>query len=191
MGFAISIDWSEEWKNHLEKWTNHGRDALENGCKHKTQDEDEDKDNRETNVRYSGWCEECGISEDSAIPMMNFIYPLELDNFDEEDILRVVRETNCTVMENEDTGEWFLTLCGGGMDLSQDIAYAYMILETWIPTDLLRRVCKQPGLSIGMKKWKELAERMVEQLEMEAVRFEADAKRWKEEIKGVKERGKE
>jgi len=179
MGFAISIDWSEEWK-HPEKWTNHGRNALEEGCKHKTQDTDPDG---ETNVRYSGYCEECGVGEDSAIPMMNFVYPLECDSFDDEKILKVVNETNCTVMENEDTGEWFLALCGGGMDLSQDIAYAYLIMEQWLPKDFLTKVCKQRGLSISKEKWDELAKAMVKQLRDRAGQFESEAKEWEERLK--------
>jgi len=176
MGFSIYVDWSEEWKNP-DKWINHGRYALEQGCKHHTKS----KDN--TNMEYAGYCDECGTSEDSAQPMMNYVYPLELTDFDEEKILRVVNETNCTVMENQDTGEWFLALCGGGMDLSQDIAYAYLILERWIPKDLLGSVCKQAGLNIGMKKWKELAAAMVEQLNDHSDRFELDAKSWEDRIK--------
>ena len=181
MGYAISIDWSKEWENP-DKWINHGRNALEEGCKHKTQDKDSSEDNRETNVKYSGWCDECGMGEDSAQPMMNFLYPLEMDSFSEEEILKVVNETNCTVMENDETGEWFLTLCGGGMDLSQDIAYAYMIMEKWIPMEFLSHVCKQPELSIGGNHYKELAAAMIEQLEMRGEQLKAEGKRWKERL---------
>ena len=59
---------------------------------------------------------------------MNYIYPVYTKEYSEERILRVVKETNLTLVEEEATGELFLTLCGGGMDLSQDIALAYYIL---------------------------------------------------------------
>ncbi len=177
MGYAIMHDWSE----YEENWRNHGRDILVASCKH----HDKDKDN--TNANYSGACEKCDICEDSAIPMMNFIYPLELDGFRDEEILKVVKETNCTIMENEDTEEWFLTLCGGGMDLSQDIAFAYQILETWIPQDLLRNVCKQPLLSLGSKNYKSLAKGIIKQLKMEADRNKEKHKEWKESLKNLRE----
>ncbi len=141
MGYSIHHDWS----NYDENLENHGRNILMSSCKHKE------------GVQGNDWCEKCDISEDSAEPMMNYLYPLELTDFDDSKILKVVKETNCTIIENTETGEWFLTLCGGGMDLSQDIAFSYQILETWIPQDLLREVCKQPLLSLGKKNYKSLA----------------------------------
>ena len=73
MGFSISVDWQEDWKNNPEKWENYGRMALEDGCNHKTQD-DSTRDKKKHGS--SGYCEECGFFEDSAVPMMNYAYPL-------------------------------------------------------------------------------------------------------------------
>ena len=67
--------------------------------------------------------------------------------------MKVVKETNCTVIENTETGEWFLALTGGGMDLSQDIALAYLIVQGWIPTALAYNVSTQPCLSVSGKDW--------------------------------------
>ncbi len=128
---------------------------------------------------YSGWCDECDISEDSAHPMMMFLYPLEIKPKD-EDILRVVKNTNCSVMYNTETDKYFLVLCGGGMDLSQDIALSYVWLEKWIPEELLRRVAKQPCLSLSEKNWKELKKEVIEQAENYAQRFKQIKKDWKE-----------
>src|SRR3990167_2447238 len=165
MAYAIYQDMKEIY-NNPDKWVNHGRYALENKCRHKE------------GVSYSGYCEKCDISEDSAIPIMNYIYPLELTDFDEAKILKVVRETNCTVLENSDSGEWYLAMCGGGMDLSQDIALAYIILEKWIPKDLLGNVCSSPCLSLGSKNWKILAKGVISQSRSEARDAEDRAKRW-------------
>jgi len=188
MGYAIHQNMEEVWQNP-DKWINHGRNILEDNCKHKTQDKGS-KENRETNVRYSGYCDECDVSEDSARPMMNYLYPLELTDFDEDKILKVVRETNCTVLENNESGEWFLALCGGGMDLSQDIGYSYMILETWLPDDLLQSVNKQPLLSLGSKKYKELAKQIIKQLKMRSGQYKQRAKEWKERLKSLNEKEK-
>lgn len=141
MGFSVNMDWSEELKNP-DKWVNHGRNALESACKHKDQCGDD------TNIRYSRYCERCGVGEDDAEPMMNYAYPLH-SLPDEDKILKVVKETCLTVMENEDTGNCFLVLCGGGMDLSQDIAYAYLLVEGRVPYELAINVCTQPDISQG------------------------------------------
>jgi len=110
MGYSVNIDWLEEFKNP-DKWINHGRNALENACKHT----DQCGDGEETNVRYSRYCEKCGVCEDSAEPMMNYAYPLHYLP-DEDKILKVVQETNLTVMENDENGDCFLVLCGGGRE---------------------------------------------------------------------------
>lgn len=102
--------------------------------------------------------------------------------------MKVVKVTNCTVLEND--GEWYLALCGGGMDLSQDIALSYQILETWIPSDLLREVCKQPLLSLGSKNYKKLARGIIKQLKMEATRNKVRAKEWQESLKSLREKEK-
>jgi hypothetical protein len=156
---------SVDWEKGYEIWENLGRQALEDACKHKTQDKSSKY--KETNMRYSGYCEECGTHEDSARPMMNYAYPLycsfNLDD-DLQKILKVVHETNCTVMYNSDEDAYYLALCGGGMDLSQDIAFAYFIMERWIPYALLMNVCTQPELSISGSNWKKLAREMRSQL---------------------------
>ncbi len=174
MAYAISIDWMEELKNP-DIWVNHGRNVAEDSCKHKTQDKGKSK---ETNMRYAGYCEKCGFSEDSCYPMMNFAYPLECDNFDEDKIKEVIDRTCCTVMENSETGKWFLALCGGGMDLSQDIALAYHLLETWIPYDLAITVCTQKDLSVGGKDWEILKKAMQESLKSYKGSVEYKLKEW-------------
>ncbi len=188
MGYSISQDM--EKVNSGEGWDNHGRRILEDSCGHTGYDKSEKPENKSTNVIYSGYCENCDISEDSAIPIMNYIYPLELKNFEDSKILKVVKETNCTIIENTETGEWFLTLCGGGMDLSQDIAFAFQILETWIPQDLLGSVCKQANFSLGSKNYKSLARGIIKQIKMEANRHKQNAKEWKESLKNLREKEK-
>jgi len=182
MAYSIYQDMEEVYKNP-DKWINHGRNILEDSCKHRTQDDSKEN----TNMEYSGYCSECDVYEDSAIPIINYLYPLELTDFEESKILKVVKETNCTVLENQDSGEWFLSLCGGGMDLSQDIAMAYIILETWIPQDLLREVNKQPCLNLGKKNYKKLANAIIKQLKIESDHNKQKRQEWKESLKGFKD----
>jgi len=176
MSFSQWIDWSEALKD-CDKWENLGRRALEENCKHKDQDKDSNKNNRETNIRYSGYCEKCDVCEDSVEPMMNYSYPLETEP-SEDKILEVVRKTNCTVMYNSEQDAYFLTLCGGGMDLSQDIALAYIILEKWIPIDLILSVCKQPFLSTSKKDFLLLAKEIISQLQTSIVNLQSKKEEW-------------
>jgi len=167
--FSISVDWSDYYS---KGWENVGRSILEESCTHKTQDKSEEP---ETNVRYSGYCSECDISEDDAEPMMNYAYPLTTEP-SEEDILKVVKNTCLTVMEKE--GEYFLALCGGGMDLSQQIALAYVLIENWIPEDLISEVSTQKGLSVGGENWKLLRSKMIKQLNNYQEKFKRKAEEW-------------
>lgn len=149
---ARFIDWHNEFRQHPDRWLNHGRWVAENNCKHKTQDNGSHEDNRETNMRSSGYCEECGFSEDDCQPMMNYSYPLRYLP-DEDKILQIAKKTCLTVMENQDTGEYFLVLCGSGMDLSQSIAHAYLLAGYRIPDELVFEVCTQPCLSVERNEY--------------------------------------
>lgn len=178
MGYSIYQDMQEVW-NNPEEWINHGRDILLASCKHKK------------GVEGEGWCEKCDIGEEAATPMMNYIYPLELSDFEESKILKVVKETNCTILEKESTGQWFIALCGGGMDLSQDIGYSFVILETWLPSDLLREVCKQPLFSLGRKQYRILAKSVIKQCKMESDKNKIKAKEWGESLKALSDQERE
>jgi len=170
MGYSIDVDWSD----YLEKgWENIGRSILEESCNHKTQEGCGD----ETNARYSGYCEKCEISEDDCSPMMNYAYPLETTPND-EDILKVVKNTCLTVMEKD--GKYYLALCGGGMDLSQQVALAYIFIEKWIPLDLLTEVSKQKGLSVGGEDWKLLRNSMIKQFKVNSDNLNSQLKSWEE-----------
>ncbi len=156
MGYSQWVDWLEEGKT--DRWSNVGDRVARENCTHKNKESPQ-----HTNIDYQDWCEDCDISEDSNEPMMNYVYPLEIKPTDEA-ILKVIKETNCTVMYNNDDDTHYLTLCGGGMDLSQDIALAYFYCETWIPFDLALNVSTQVGLSISKEQYKLMARAVVDSL---------------------------
>lgn len=170
MTYAISFDWSEELKIP-DKWENVGRRVAEESCTHKSEG------NEDSNMNFEGCCDECGFSEDSQEPMMNYGYPLETTP-DDAKVLEVIKRTNCTVMYDTESSTYYLVLTGGGMDLSQDIALAYAILEQWIPYDLAIEVSTQKGLSIGGEYWEVLKTAMHASLTLYADRAKEQAKRW-------------
>ncbi len=148
MDFVKNIDWYYELRENMDNWTNHGRNVLEDSCKHKT---DESGDN--TSVEYSGYCEKCEISEDNCQPMMNYGYPLK-SLPSEEQILKIVKNTCLTVMEDYNNSEYYLVLCGGGMDLSQSIALAYIYTGGNIPLELCYNVAIGGNFSVSKKDYK-------------------------------------
>lgn len=125
---------------------------------------------------------------DAGIPMMNYAYPLEFTkDVDEAKILEVYNRTNCCVVYNQNEEEYYLALTGGGMDLSQDIAFAYIILEKWIPEHLLDEVCLQPMLSVGREDFETILKHVKKGIE----RRKGSNKYLKEKIKRAEEKLKE
>ena len=172
MSIGISVDWSEvSW---CEDWENHGRSVISEACTHKSKES-----GNETLMRYQGYCDKCGFNESSGEPMMNFAYPLETTPSDEY-ILQILKRTNCTVVENLNSGAYFLALTGGGMDLSQDIALAYHIVEEWIPYELCESVCTQKDLSVSGKDFKILKKAVLESLCLYKTRCNEKIKKWRE-----------
>jgi hypothetical protein len=91
-------------------------------------------------------------------PMMLYVYPLAGEPSDEQ-IAAVCAGTACTVLERqyrdgEGSGEFFLALRGGGMDLSQDVALAYVLAGEPIPDALAVQVSTQCGLSKHGQEWR-------------------------------------
>jgi hypothetical protein len=185
--YSISIDWGEERESdrYFDKWTNHGRDVAVNSCTHVKNDKDSGVKNRETNMRYGGYCDDCDFSEDSCEPMMNYAYPLyELPGKDK--ILQIIKETCLTVMENNDSGDVFLVLCGGGMNLSQDIALAYLLAGQRIPDALAYEVSKQYGLSKSGDNWFKMAQACKESLEIASKNYAFGVSEWEKAIEKAK-----
>lgn len=176
MGFAINIDWTTEQRRNPERWENLGRMTIEQGCMHRNHP----SGIIETKMVYYGHCEECGFGESSGEPMMNFAYPLECQvDIEGDELAEMLTYTCCTVMRDNDTDKDYLALCGGGKDMSQDIALAYFILEKWIPFDLCQVVSRQKCASIGEKQWPVLCEAMSESLELHRKRARENEIAWR------------
>ena len=113
-----------------------------------------------------------GIEGDDYVPIYNFAYPLGLSSLDEDKIERICRETNCTVVHSQEEDALYLALCGCGMDLSQDIALAYMIAYSYgqekygrIPRHMLFDVYKSGPLSVGQDKFERIREKLIDGFE--------------------------
>lgn len=121
---------------------------------------------------------------DAGIPMMNYAYPLEVTP-DEATIKKIVKETNCTVVYNNEEDNYYLALTGGGMDLSQDIALAYMIAQGFIEWDFLSSVYLTNPLSVSKKDFKKILKEAIRQFKIVKANATRDLERARETLKNL------
>ena len=75
--------------------------------------------------------------EDSYHPLYNWSHVLA-DKPTDDDLIKIIENApNITIMRDESDNH-FITLNGCGMDYSDSIAYAYLIIDRRIPCGLLR-----------------------------------------------------
>lgn len=189
---AISFDWSENYDEngqsrfnldcpnteHHEKYGYHWETKYESTTPAKGEE-------GETCEPYQG-CPCCEDDSGNLAPMMNYIYPLDYQGLITQQTRIELAQTNCILVEEESTGDYFLTLTGGGMDLSPSIAYAYYKAQKWLPSAFLQEIkagwCKD---SLGKKEFEELKAVIVEQLQMEKSKVEEKFKEWNKPTKDI------
>lgn len=187
---SISFDWSENTLENGEEIFDLACPNYEHHKKYGYAWETAYESTKDTNDDKCPKYEGCPCCEDDSgylAPMMNYIYPIENDyNCNETTRVKVAIETNCVLVQNVKTDEWFLTLTGGGMDLSPSIAHAYMITQKWIPQSLLNDLkagwCKD---SLSPEIFKELRMTVKEQLQREINGFESLKSDWSKPIKEI------
>lgn len=167
MSYAIYTEWNDYYS---KGWENVGRQTLEQSCTCGNEAEG-------YNMSNNGYCEKCGFAEDSAEPIYNYAYPLEAQPTD-ENILEVIKRTNLTIMFKTEEDKYYLALCGCGMDLSQDIALAYIIMGEMIPEDLIKSVCTQKDLSVSGEDWDLLKNSIIKQSENYIFQLQNTIKNW-------------
>lgn len=174
--YSIHVD---DW--NIENWEFTGRDLM-----YAAMDEKGTEQHKEALERANGCgCElEDVIGEfaDENIPMMLYAYPL-YDRPSDEQIIEISEDTACTVVMNNGTEDYFLALCGGGMDLSQDIALAYIIAQGHIPDSLALNVSTQEGLSKYKDEWKKVMSGCKDSLKSATNSYDVQIKRIDEAIK--------
>lgn len=65
-------------------------------------------------------------------PIMSYVHLLQ-ERPREEDILKIHNNAPNTVIIEDNMGNHYIGLSGGGMDFSEEIAYAYMLIDRCIP----------------------------------------------------------
>ena len=129
-----------------------------------------------------------GVDEDEGYPIYNYAYPLFRDEIGDETVLKVCEKTNCTVVYNRQDGRYYLALTGCGMDMSQCIALAYLIVDGCIDWDMLKDVYIAGPLSVGKEAYGRILSELDRQLGLAVgnlqTRHEEVKKRLEEYAKG-------
>ena len=92
------------------------------------------------------------MENEEFAPMMNYRYPLP--DFDQkghssDEIKKALSKAgSVTLVEDLKSGEKYLALSGGGMDLSWDIVQAYVNLGFTPPAHFCRRLPRMAGMSL-------------------------------------------
>lgn len=187
--YSINIDWFEEFKNNPDIWENHGKNILsnilENSDHPKFKEVADNLDVLKEDGSLKKYWDESLNNQD---PMMNYGYPLHHEPTEEE-ILEIVLNTSCSVMENTNTGDFFLVLNGGGMDLSQSIAHAYLICG-YIPDALAFNVSTQYGLNISGETYFKVMRKVRESLSNTMDSYQSKILRIDKAINEAKQRQK-
>ena len=109
---------------------------------------------------YSDWEDN---QYDFMEPAYNYVYPLNYEPTTKQ-CVEVAKETNAVVIEID--REYYIALCGAGMDMSQDIGYAKgVICGNTLSLDDCRSINTQKKLTISEDKYYALMEKIEESLE--------------------------
>jgi len=178
--YSVSVD---NWD--YEQWEFTGRDVMYNAIQEEgtEQHKEATKQAKDCNRELEEIIDELA---DQHFPMMLYAYPL-YSCPDDEKIIKLCEETCCTVVMNQKTEDYFLALCGGGMNLSQDIALAYIIARGHIPDALAAQVSTQYGLSKSGDNWRTIMKQCKKDLQQTVERYN----RRISEIDGAIERHKQ
>ena len=123
-----------------------------------------------------------GISEDSYYPMMLYAYPL-YDCPTDGEIFQIHKKTCLTAVKNIESEEYYLALCGGGMNYSQDIGMAYIIAEDHILYALACEISRQPDLTQHGQDFRQVMKYCRKVIENNAVSAKRQIKEIKESMK--------
>ena len=169
----------EDWQD--SNWDHVGVDAMYHFY---LNDKEAKREAKDCDMDIEDYARE---KSEESYPMMLYCYPLAFDPSDEK-IIEVCKRTACTVVMDNQTDDYYLALAGGGMDLSQDIALAYLITDGYIPHSLAMNINKQHCLSVGGKDYLKIAKEIKRQLKIEISRCKSDIKSWEEHVKQYRER---
>lgn len=141
------VDWNEEWLK--DEWEFTGADLMyQKACNQEPEDYTPEE------------------IQEQNMPMYNYAYQLERTSIEDSVIRRVCEKTSCTVVYNQKENSYYLALTGCGMDLSQDIALAYMIVDGCVNWDMLEDVYIHAPISVSKQRYFEILKQMKSQLKI-------------------------
>ena len=186
---SINFDWSENYDQNGEARFNLDCPNTEHheqyGYHWETEYNAIEDKNGEKCDPYEG-CPCCEDDSGNLAPMMNYLYPLDYQGLVTKEIQIELAQTNCMIVQENSTDDYFLVLNGGGMDLSPAIAYAYFKAQKWLPLELLHEI-KSGWVkdSLSAEKFEELKAVIVEQLNSQISRTQEKYAEWNKPSKEI------
>ena len=179
---AIYFDWSENFKNNedepkMDLECPNSEHHAKYGHGWETEYEaTKDLENNECDP-YMG-CPCCEDDSGYINPIYNYIYPINWV-YDQEIQIKILKETNCSLVKNNYTNDWFICLTGCGMDLTPEIAYTYCICDKDIPHWILKALsvsyCRE---SLNSGQFQKLATYILQQVERDQNTFNDMMNKW-------------
>ena len=93
--------------------------------------------------------------EESFNPSFDYIHVLQYEATSEQ-VLKIFQNAPGVIIIEDDSDNFYIGLSSGGTDLSEELAYAYMIIDRCIPPGF--RIDKDSNFSLKKEAHKELVE---------------------------------
>ena len=165
MSYSIMVDnitkkfWDGGWENRTWNTISNDDDSLRALYEDAGYDDDNDYNELDDEEKVVHIRESDAIHElsDSYYPLTNYVHVLQEKPTDEE-ILKIHKNAPNMVIIEDDLGNFFIGSSGGGMDSSEEIAYAYMVIDRCVPRSF--RINEDSSYCLGKEAHKELIEFM-------------------------------
>lgn len=109
----------------------------------------------EEKVIYIRETEEFYELSEGYYPILNYVHVLQ-EKPTEEDILKIHKNAPNIVIIGDDLGNFFIGISAAGMDFSEELAYAYMVIDFCVPPCF--RIDEDSNYTLNKEAHKELVE---------------------------------
>ena len=111
----------------------------------------------------------CLCDNGRVIPVSTTLYMVDEDYYCNREMrIAVASQTSCVLLQDEDLGKWGIGLRRSNKDMTYDITYAYMLVQKWLPVDILltlRSKREYVEKSLTPEKFERLRDTVFEQCE--------------------------
>lgn len=120
-----------------------------------------------------------GIFDYEYVPLYDYAFVIENDNITDKQIIRICKETHCTVLYNTEDKHFYLSGVAAGLDWLQDVAFSQLIANSTsddklngnIDIEVLQELNLESNYSITREQYKLLLEAIRKQIPVKLYRL--------------------